>query len=299
MASTTITAKDVQVLRQRTGAGMMDCKKALEESGGDVDKAVEYLRKKGIAKAEKRADRAASEGQIVALVSDDAKVGAIVELNSETDFVARNEEFVALTQAVAEQLFGDASFDGVVTMANEGEFMSKSWHKDGTKSVADAVKEASGKTGENVMLRRYARFQSDGVIGSYVHHNGRVAVLVDVSGGSGDAVVALAKSIAEHIAAGVPKVPLGVNRDEIKTEVVDRERRIYEEQARTAGKPEAMIAKIVDGQVNKFYAENTLVDQPWVRDDSKTIRQLIEETSKSTGSTLSVRRFARFQMGEE
>ena len=299
MASTTITAKDVQVLRQRTGAGMMDCKKALEESGGDVEKAVEYLRKKGIAKAEKRADRAASEGQIVALVSDNAKTGAIVELNSETDFVARNEEFSGLALAVAEQLFGDESFDGVVTMANEGEFMAKPWHKDGTKSVAEAVKEASGKTGENVMLRRYARFTTDGVIGSYVHHNGRVAVLVDVQGGSGDAVTAVAKSIAEHIAAGVPKVPLGVNREEIKTEIVDRERRIYEEQARTAGKPDAMIGKIVEGQVNKFYAENTLLDQPWVRDDSKTIRQLIEEAGKTAGATLSVRRFARFQMGEE
>jgi elongation factor Ts len=299
MATTTVTAKDVQVLRQRTGAGMMDCKKALEETGGDVDKAVEYLRKKGIAKAEKRADRAASEGQIVALVSDDAKTGAIVELNSETDFVARNEEFGALAQAVAEQLFGDASFDGVVTMANEGEFMAKPWHKDGTKSVAEAVKEASGKTGENVILRRYARFTTDGVIGSYVHHNGRVAVLVDVTGGSGNAVVALAKSIAEHIAAGVPKVPLGVNREEIKSEIVDRERRIYEEQARTAGKPDAMIGKIVDGQVDKFYAQNTLLDQPWVRDDSKTIRQLVADAGKEAGATLIVRRFARFQMGEE
>jgi elongation factor Ts len=299
MATTTVTAKDVQVLRQRTGAGMMDCKKALEETGGDVEKAVEYLRKKGIAKADKRADRAASEGQIVALVSEDAKTGAIVELNSETDFVARNEEFGALAQAVAEQLFGDASFDGVVTMANEGEFMAKPWHKDGTKSVAEAVKEASGKTGENVMLRRYARFTTDGVIGSYVHHNGRVAVLVDVTGGSGNAVLALAKSIAEHIAAGVPKVPLGVNREEIKSEIIDRERRIYEEQARTAGKPDAMIGKIVDGQVNKFYAENTLLDQPWVRDDSKTIRQLVADASKEAGATLIVRRFARFQMGEE
>ena len=299
MATTTVTAKDVQVLRQRTGAGMMDCKKALEETGGDVEKAVEYLRKKGIAKADKRADRAASEGQIVALVSEDAKTGAIVELNSETDFVARNEEFGALAQAVAEQLFGDASFDGVVIMANEGEFMAKPWHKDGTKSVAEAVKEASGKTGENVMLRRYARFTTDGVIGSYVHHNGRVAVLVDVTGGSGTAVLALAKSIAEHIAAGVPKVPLGVNREEIKSEIIDRERRIYEEQARTAGKPDAMIGKIVDGQVNKFYAENTLLDQPWVRDDSKTIRQLVADASKEAGAPLIVRRFARFQMGEE
>ena len=299
MSATTITAKDVQLLRQRTGAGMMDCKKALEETGGDVEKAVEYLRKKGIAKAEKRADRAASEGAIVALVSDDAKTAALVEVNSETDFVARNDEFQALAKAVASQLFGDASFDGVVTVAQEGELMKQPWHKDAGKTVADAVKEASGKTGENVVLRRYARFKTDGVIGSYVHHNGRVAVIVDVAGGSGESVTAFARSVAEHIAAGVPKVPLGVNRDEIKSDIIDRERRIYEEQARTAGKPEAMIGKIVDGQINKFYAENTLLDQPWVRDDSKTIRQLAAEASKESGSTLTVRRFARFQMGEE
>ena len=299
MSATTITAKDVQLLRQRTGAGMMDCKKALEETGGDVEKAVEYLRKKGIAKAEKRADRAASEGAIVALVSDDAKTAALVEVNSETDFVARNDEFQALAKAVASQLFGDASFDGVVTVAQEGELMKQPWHKDAGKTVADVVKEASGKTGENVVVRRYARFKTDGVIGSYVHHNGRVAVMVDVAGGTGEAVKALARSIAEHVAAGVPKVPLGVNRDEIKTDIIDRERRIYEEQARTAGKPEAMIGKIVDGQINRFYAENTLLDQPWVRDDSKTIRQLVTEASKESGSTLTVRRFARFQMGEE
>jgi elongation factor Ts len=299
MSATTVTAKDVQLLRQRTGAGMMDCKKALEETGGDVEKAVEYLRKKGIAKAEKRADRAASEGAIVALVSDDAKTAALVEVNSETDFVARNDEFRALAQAVATQVFGDASFDGVVTVAQEGELMKQAWHKDAGKTVADAVKEASGKTGENVVLRRYARFKTDGVIGSYVHHNGRVAVIVDVAGGSGDAALAFARSVAEHVAAGVPKVPLGVNREEIKSEIVDRERRIYEEQARTAGKPEAMIGKIVEGQVNRFYAENTLLDQPWVRDDSKTIRQLAADASKEAGATLTVRRFARFQMGEE
>ena len=299
MATTTVTAKDVQVLRQRTGAGMMDCKKALEETGGDVDKAVEYLRKKGIAKAERRADRAASEGAIVALISDDAKAAALVEVNSETDFVARNEEFKALAQAVATQVFGDASFDGIVSVGQEDELMQQPWHKDAGKTVAEVVKEASGKTGENVVLRRYARFNTDGVIGSYVHFNGRVAVIVDIAGGVGNGVKELAYSIAQHIAAGVPKVPLGVNREDIKSEVIDRERRIYEEQARTAGKPEAMIGKIVDGQVNRFYAENTLLDQPWVRDDSKTIRQLVADASKDSGSTLTVRRFARFQMGEE
>jgi elongation factor Ts len=299
MSATTITAKDVQLLRQRTGAGMMDCKKALEETGGDVEKAVEYLRKKGIAKAEKRADRAASEGAIVALISDDAKTAALVEVNSETDFVARNEEFRALAQAVATQVFGDAAFDGMVSVGQEGELMKQAWHKDAGKTVADAVKEASGKTGENVVVRRYARFKTDGVIGSYVHFNGRVAVIVEVTGSTNPATLSVAKSSAEHIAAGVPRVPLGVSREEIRSEVIDRERRIYEEQARTAGKPDAMIAKIVDGQVNRFYAENTLLDQPWVRDDTKTIRQLVADAGKEAGATLTVNRFVRFQMGEE
>ncbi len=299
MASMTISAKDVQALRARTGAGMMDCKKALEETGGDIEKAVEYLRKKGIAKAEKRADRAASEGAIVSLVSDDAKTAALVEVNSETDFVARNEEFKALAQAVATQVFGDAAFDGLVAVGQEGELMQQAWHKDSGRTVAEIVKEASGKTGENVVVRRYARFKTDGLIGSYVHFNGKVAVIVDIGGGDGPAVKEVAYSVAQHIAAGVPKVPLGVTREDVKTEIVDRERRIYEEQARTAGKPEAMIGKIVEGQVNKFYAENTLLDQPWVRDDSKTIRQLVADASKEAGVTLTVRRFARFQMGEE
>ena len=177
--------------------------------------------------------------------------------------------------------------------------MKQPWHKDQGKTVADAVKEASGKTGENVVLRRYARFRTDGVIGSYVHHNGRVAVLVDIGGGDSPAVKEIAYAVAQHIAAGVPKVPLGVTREEVSADIVDRERRIYEAQARTAGKPEAMIGKIVDGQVNRFYAENTLLDQPWVRDDSKSIRQLVADAGKEAGATLTVRRFARFQMGEE
>ena len=232
-------------------------------------------------------------------MSDDAKSAALVEVNSETDFVARNDEFKALAQAVATQVFGDAAFDGIVAVGQEGELMKQAWHKDAGRTVAEIVKEASGKTGENVVVRRYARFKTDGLIGSYVHFNGKVAVIVDVAGGEGPGVKEVAYSIAQHIAAGVPKVPLGVTREDVSTEIVDRERRIYEEQARTAGKPDAMIGKIVDGQVNRFYAENTLLDQPWVRDDSKTIRQLLADASKEAGATLTVRRFARFQMGEE
>src|SRR5262245_16456524 len=183
MTMTSFSVKDVQELRQRTGAGMMDCKKALEESGGNLEQAIEYLRKKGIAKAEKRAGRAASEGRIVAQVSGDGLHGALVEVNSETDFVARNEEFVALADAVAHQLLHDQAENAVVPVAAEGGLVGRPWHRDDSKTVADVVKEASGKTGENVVLRRYARFATDGVIGTYVHHNGKIAVMVEVGGG--------------------------------------------------------------------------------------------------------------------
>jgi elongation factor Ts len=299
MSTSAITAKDVAALRGRTGAGMMDCKKALEETGGDMEKAIDYLRKKGMAKAEKRAGRAASEGRIVALVSEDHTVGALIEVNSETDFVSRNDEFGALANALAEQVFKHDAADGIVTIASEGEVWTQPWHHDASKTVEEAVKEASAKTGENVVFRRYARFKTDGVLGTYVHHNGKVAVMVEVSGGSGEQVLQTARSIAEHVAAGVPTIPLAVGREEIPADVVERERRIYEETAREQGKPENIIAKVVTGQVERFYKEKTLLDQPWVREDTKTIRQLVDETSKAIGATLVVRRFARFQMGEE
>jgi elongation factor Ts len=301
MATTTVTAKDIQELRQRTGAGMMDCKKALEESAGDIEKAIEYLRKKGIAKAEKRAGRAASEGRIIGLVSPDGKSGALIELNSETDFVSRNEAFGAVAQAVADQVLADTSIDGITANAAEGALMKQPWQKESSKTVEEAVKEASARTGENVVLRRYARFTTDGVIGTYVHHNGKVAVLVDVAGGSGEVAARLARTIAEHIAAGVPKVPLAVTREQVPADVVERERRIFDEQARGSGKPENMIGKIVDGQINKFYKENTLLDQQWVRDESGsvTIQKLVSDASKESGAPLAIRRFARFQMGEE
>ncbi len=299
MTTTKITAKDVSELRQRTGAGMMECKKALEETGGDMEKAIEYLRKKGIAKAEKRVGRAASEGRIVSLVSPDGRHGVVLELNSETDFVSRNEEFQALAENLAQHLMQDAATDAIVHKAEEGSLLGQSWHQDASTTVGEVVKAASGKTGENLVLRRYARFAGDGTVGSYVHHNGKVAVLVEVGGGSGEAVQQVARTIAEHIAAGVPTIPLAVSREDIPSEIVDRERRIYEETAKEQGKPANIVEKMVTGQVERFYKEKTLLDQPWVRDDSKTIRDLVAEAGKQAGATLTVRRFARFQMGEE
>lgn len=286
----TITAKDIQTLRQRTAAGITDCKKALEEANGDLEKAVEILRTKGIAKADKRSGRTASEGRIVNLFSTDRKTGVLLELNSETDFVSRNDEFGAAAEALAQRLLTHQALTDVVRDPAGDSF---------AQTVADDVKAVSAKTGENVVLRRYARFTTDGALGSYVHFNGKVAALVEVGGSSNDAAMSLAKSVAEHIAAGVPAVAVSVTREGVSADLVARERRIYEDQARSSGKPDNIIQKMVDGRISKFYGEVALVEQEWVREPSRTIQSLIDEHGKIAGQTLTIRRFVRFQMGEE
>ena len=290
--TTTFTAKDVQELRQRTGAGMMECKKALEETKGNMESAIELLRKKGIAKAEKRAGRAASEGKIVARVSPDGKTGVLVEVNSETDFVARNEGFGKLVDQIADALLSGSSANETVANAEGSALLAQ---KLGGTTVEGALKELSGTIGENLVVRRYARFTTDGALGTYVHHNGKVAALVEVTGGSGDAVQQLARTVAEHVAAGVPTVPAAVNREEVPQDLVDRERRIFTEQAAASGKPANIVEKMVGGRIEKYYKEVTLVDQPWIRDDSKAIRDVVN----AAGAGLRIRRFARFQMGQE
>lgn len=294
-----ITAKDIADLRARTGAGMMDCKKALEEAQGDMEKAIAILRTKGIAKAEKRAGRAASEGRIVAVAAPDGSSVALVEVNSETDFVSRNDEFGVLAQQLAVQVHQDESLDDVVHVAGEGTLFAQPFHADPGKTVEEAVKAASAKTGENVVLRRYARFTTQGALGSYVHFNHKVAALVEITGARGPAVEALAKEVAEHVAAGVPRVALAATRDEVPASLVASERAIFEAQARESGKPDAIVQKMVEGRVAKLYGEIVLTEQPWVRDDSRTIQQRVDEVAKEVGAKLTVRRFVRFQMGEE
>jgi elongation factor Ts len=287
------TAKDVQELRQRTGAGMMDCRNALTTANGDMNRAIENLRKAGIAKAEKRAGRVASEGRIVVNMAPDNKSGSILELNSETDFVSRNEDFGAVAEALGKALFA-TSFDGAVTDATGGAFLSTPFEG---KTIQDKVTETSAKTGENVVLRRYARFTTDGTLGTYIHHNGRVAVIVEVTG-TGPQAMELAKTVAEHVAAGVPRVPEAVRREDVSTELVERERRIFSEKALAEGKPANIVDKVVEGQIRKFFAEVTLLEQPWVRDESKSIPQLVDEASKAAGTPLTVKRFVRYRMGE-
>ena len=287
------TAKDVSSLRQRTGAGMMDCKKALEQNDGDIEKAVEWLRTKGIARAESRAGRVASEGKIVALTSPDGKTGVLVELNSETDFVARNDAFGQTAFQIATAVHDHKETDGIVANAEGSPIMAVAFGD--SANLAEALKMLTGTIGENIVLRRYAKLGGDGAVGSYVHHNGKVAALVELSGAHGEEAQKLANTIAEHIAAGVPTVPVSVNREDVPAELVERERRIFSEQAAASGKPENIVQKMVEGRIDKFYKEVTLIDQPWVRDDSKTIRDLL----KGLGANVSIRRFARFQMGQE
>ncbi len=287
------TAKDVSTLRQRTQAGMMDCKKALEETSGDMELAVEWLRKKGISRGESRAGRTASEGRIVAKSSPDGTTGAIVELNSETDFVSRNEVFGQTAEKVADTLLASGTDDGIVANGEGSALLGAKFGDAGT--LAESLKQFTGTIGENIVLRRYARFSGSGAVGSYVHHNGKVGALVELAGITGEAGQQLARTIAEHVTAGVPTVPVAVSREDVPAELVDRERRIFAEQAAASGKPANIIEKMVGGRIDKYYKEVTLIDQPWVRDDSKTISDLL----KAAGAGVSIRRFARFQIGQE
>jgi elongation factor Ts len=291
-----ITAKDVAELRARTGAGMMDCKKALEEAGGAMDAAVDILRKKGIAKAEKRADRAASEGQIVTWVAPDGSAAAMIEINSETDFVGRNDEFVALARQMSEQVAKDTGVHGLVKVGADGAYLGTPWHADASRTVGDVVKAASAKTGENIVLKQVARFTAaaGGTVGFYLHFNGKVGALVELSGIAGEAGRALANTVAEHVAAGVPATAVAVDRAGVEEAIVARERNIFVEQAIASGKPPAIAEKMVAGRINKFFGEIVLTEQPWVREDSKTIGQVIGEAAAGA----SVVRFVRFKMGE-
>lgn len=292
-----ITAQMVKDLREMTGAGMMDAKRALTETDGDMEAASDWLRTKGLAKAAKKSGRTAAEGLIGVAVK--GGVGVAVEVNSETDFVSRNDEFGALAQQLAVQVHQDESLDEAVHVAGEGKLLAQPFHADTSKTVEEAVKAASAKTGENVVLRRYARFKTEGALGTYVHFNHKVASLVEITGASGAEVEALAREIAEHVTAGVPRVPVAASREDVPAAFVASERAIFEAQAKESGKPEAIVQKMVDGRVAKLYGEIVLVEQPWVRDDSKTIQQRVDEVAKSVGVKLTVRRFVRFQMGEE
>jgi len=260
---------------------MMDCKKALEEAGGDMTLAAELLRKRGIAKAEKRSGRDASQGLVAIMTS--ATQGAMIELDCETDFVARTDGFQMLIDRLVshalEESSAGVSLETFLDQAIDG------------KPAAEWIKEASGKTGEAMALKRLARFGSPtAVIGCYRHHNQQVGVLVEIEGAVGDAATTLANEIALHVASADP---IAVTAADIPAELLERERRIAEEQVANEGKPEAIRAKIIEGKVRKFAAERALVDQPFVKDESMTIGRML-----GTVPGARVVRFARFKVGE-
>jgi elongation factor Ts len=287
MAGLTISTKDISELRARTGAGIGDCKKALEEAGGDMDKAAELLRAKGIAKAEKRAGRSASQGLVGIEVAAGGANAGMAELDCETDFVARTPEYHATLEALTRHVAAHAPL-GVTDLVATPAFLASPF--DGA-TVDEAVKATSARTGEAVQLRRVARFApANGVVGHYLHHNEQVGVLVEIEGASGDAAVALAKEIALHVAS---TDPLAVAATDIPADILDRERRIAEEQVAAEGKPENIRARIVEGKLKKFASERALLEQPFVKDEEKTVGALVAAVPGAR-----VVRFARFKVGE-
>jgi elongation factor Ts len=272
----------VNELRKMTGAGLMDCKKALQETEGDLEKAVDLLRTKGLAAASKKAGRAATEGLVAALVSADGKAGVLLEVNSETDFVAKNDKFQSFVADIAAHILAAAPADIDALLAQPH-------HTTAGKSVQDVLTEAISVIGENMQIRRFVRYETTGLVGAYIHAGGKIGVLVDLHG-SGD-LAPLAKDIAMHCAAASPLV---VNRDQVSADVLEREKEIYRAKARETGKPENIIEKIIEGQVNKFYGEICLVEQVFVKDTDKTIQQVL----KSAGADVTVNRFERFALGE-
>lgn len=281
------TAQDVKALREKTGCGMMDCKKALVEADGDMDKAVDILREQGLAKVAKKASRIAAEGVAFATTSDDNKTGVVVEVNAETDFVAKNADFMAFVETVAKTILNNnpADVDALMTLKADGADMT----------VDELLREKIQVIGENIKIRRFKRFE--GACVSYVHAGGKIGVLVnfDTDAVDKDEFVVCGKDVAMQIAA------LGtqyLNRDDVPAEVVEHEKEIMKAEVINAGKPEAIADKIVMGKINKFYKENCLVDQEFVKDSKQTVKQYVDSVAKSLGASIVIKEFARFEKGE-
>ncbi|MBM3410835.1 MAG: elongation factor Ts [Bacteroidetes bacterium] len=274
-----ISASDVNKLRQQTGAGMMDCKKALTEANGDFEEAVVILRKKGQKVSASRADREANEGVVVAMSNATDSFGILVEVTCETDFVAKNEDFGQLARRVA-QLAMDNKFTTLDQLQGAG--------IDGI-TVAEKMIEYTGKIGEKISVSRYETVQAEGVV-SYIHSNGKLGVMVALNQPLNEAIEAAARDAAMQIAA---MNPVAVDKDDVDPSVVEREIEIGKDQARQEGKPEAILEKIAMGKLNKFYQDNTLMNQAFVKDGSVTVAQMLDKASKG----LRVTRFVRVSIG--
>lgn len=270
-----ITAAQVKELREMTGAGMMDCKKALTECDGDMDKAVDFLREKGLAQAAKKAGRIAAEGLVGSYVSEDAKIGVIVEVNCETDFVAKTDDFKDLVNTLAMHIAATKPADVEALTASELN----------GQTVAALITEKIAKIGENISLRRFVCYETDGMVASYIHAGGKIVTLVDMKGGDAE----LAKDIAMQVAAVNPSY---LDRTQVPAAELEHEKQVLTEQARNEGKPEKIIEKMVDGRIEKYYKEVCLVDQAYIKGDDENISSLLKKANAE------VVRFVRYEMGE-
>lgn len=286
-----ISAKTVKDLRDKTGAGMMECKKALEETGGDIEKAIEYLRKRGAAMAAKRADREAKEGLIAVECSADQSAAVMVEVNCETDFVARSEDFTKFAKAVAVLALAECpqSKDELLSKTMNGEFAGQ--------TVATTMESMVGKVGEKIEISRLAVIKTNGgLVTPYVHPGSKLAALVELAtDNKPDAVQTLAKDLAMQVAASAPLVK---DRSEVPTENIEREREIFRQQALGEGKPEKVIDRIISGKIEKYYQDVVLLEQAFIKDGTKTVSDVLKEISTNSNAKIELKSFTRFQLGE-
>lgn len=305
--SVDINATLVKELREKTGVGMMECKKALQESGGDKEKAIKILRERGVAKAEKRSGRAAAQGTIGFRISANDRKGVMVDFNCETDFVSRNDNYKSFLAKLVD--FVDAIPAGKLPAAKpNGEIPGESvldtqFSGAPKQTLREAIVDQIATTGENLVFRRFASFETaKGFITGYIHPPGIIGVLVELDADGGtdgldkDALQVLGKDVAMHIAASAPRY---LDRSVVDTKHLESEKDIFANKARNEGKPDAIIPKIVEGMVQKFYKDVCLVDQPFVKDPNTSVGKLVEDTGKKLGKKLSVKRFVRLQVGEE
>jgi elongation factor Ts len=287
-----ITAAIVKELRDKTNAGMMDCKKVLTETNGDIEASIKLLRERGIMKSAKMSDRAATEGVITARVNGSATSGILLEINCETDFVSKNDSFQAFVAEIADTLASANAADHEAALAVQH----------GQQSIEDTIKAKVGEVGENLQFRKYVRYDAapGGVVASYIHPPGKVGVLIEVgttkaeTAGT-DSFKELIKDLTLHIAACAPK---GLSRDDIPQAVVDNELDIFRARLADSGKPANIIENILKGQIGKFFAESCFLEQPFVKDDSQSVTQLLEAKGRELGDKLTVARFVRFGLGE-
>jgi elongation factor Ts len=283
----------VKQLRERTGAGMMECKKALEEANGSIDDAVDVLRKRGIASAAKKAARSTKQGSITVALNDGRNAAAILEFNCESDFVARTEDFQTMVSELTQQVLAAAAG------TTREQLLEQPFRADAAQTVGQIIAGKIGKIGENMQIARFEKVEG-GLIGSYTHPGAQLGVLVQVTGASAAAAAneelqELLRDVAMQVAAADPQF---VRREEVTAGVLEKERDIQRERARQEGKPEKVIEKMIEGRMSKYFEEFCLLEQPFIKDNAMTVAQLVAEKAKKLGETLEVARFVRYKVGE-